>query len=74
MNFPPCFSGTLQQILFVLDPAFVFLFERLGGEHPLAWAICLGTGPEKKEGRRSGRKIGRGEDTGDRGGRDRVRQ
>ncbi len=31
MNFPACLPGALQQILFALDPAFVFPFLRETG-------------------------------------------
>lgn len=59
--------------LFWIQPLFFFLRDWVGSIR-LHGPSALGLRPEKKEGRRSGRKIGRGEDTGDRGGRDRVRQ
>lgn len=43
MNLPPYLMVTLKQILFALHPGFVFPSHGLGGEHLLAWTICLGT-------------------------------
>lgn len=46
----------LQQILFALDAAFVFLFDGLGGEHLLSWTICLGTQAREEWGKETWRE------------------
>jgi len=63
MNFSSHLLGTLKHILFALQTGFVFPSHGLGGEHLLAWTICLWTqareewGKEKLEKNQGGMRT-----------------